>query len=59
MKKLVKMVAVLLLIAPMVFACESLNGELEEVKAGPEVIITETGGGESGGDTGPNGKPGG
>lgn len=57
MKKLARTVMAALLVCPLFFACESMTGELEDVSAGPEVITTETGGGEGGGQTDPDGNP--
>ena len=49
MKKLAKIVIIMLFIVPMFFSCESLTGELAEIKTNSDPLVLD-GGGEDGGD---------
>ena len=60
MKKLAKTLSLALLFSMVCFACEPLSGDLEDVSSSPELISPESGGGgEDGGQTGPDGNKGG
>lgn len=54
MKKLVRMVAALLIVTPMFFSCSSLNGDLEDVVGPQSEIIMQENGTENGGDDVPD-----
>ena len=59
MKKLLKLVAAILLFVPMFYSCGALTGDLEDVSPSNSSIIThETGGGEDGGTVRPGEEPG-
>ena len=58
MKKLTKTAVVLLIAIPLLFSCESLTGELEDVSLiGPEIATQESNGTEGGGDVLPGEEP--
>ena len=55
MKKLAKTLILALLFVPMVFACTSLTGDLEELNTStPDFVSQESGGGEDDGPADPD-----
>lgn len=58
MKKLAKTLILALLFVPMLFACEPLSDDLEDITATQSDITLEGGGTEDGGELPPDGEPG-
>ena len=58
MKKLTKTAVVLLIAIPLLFSCESLTGDLEDISLiGSEITTQEGGHTEGGGDVPPGEEP--